>query len=147
MYKQQLGLKIMGNQEIRKQFHRRVWGRNMGYVGGKDAWQGLPQRKRGEVERGELNNEFCLVWAAGKYIWSKFRKLLVLSFRKMCSFSLQLMGESWGQVLRKDTCKGPVSRVWGLIWKHWRCRERGQVFNRSRVGWTLWSNSLEMGFS
>lgn len=37
MYKQQLGLKIMGNQEIRKQFHRRVWGRNMGYVGGKDA--------------------------------------------------------------------------------------------------------------
>lgn len=53
-----------------------------------------------------------------KYGGGKFRKSMVLFQKDVQPFS-PITGEDRGQVLRKETCKGPVSRIDGLILRHW----------------------------
>lgn len=112
---------------------QRVWGQKY-RVYLKKGWMttraALGKR---EVERGKLSDKFCLAWA-GASMYEASSENHWCCFRRTCSLSLQLMGEDWDQILREETCKGPVAREWGLICRHWRYRERKEAFNRNRVG-------------
>lgn len=58
-------------------------------------------------------------WDSRKYGGGKFRKSMVLFQKDVQPFS-PIIGEDRGQVLRMETCKGPVSRTDGLVLRHWK---------------------------
>lgn len=83
-----------------------------------------------ERQKGKLNDEFYLV-LAGVGIYDISLENHWCCFRKICSLSLQLMGEGKGQVLREETCKDPMSRVWSHCME---VGEKGKPSTEARVG-------------